>query len=150
MKPTARQINKAIRLENETFERQQAVAARKIAKLKSLTVERGATPAEAESAQAKADALLNKPKPRSRYAPPPLPQTVEELIAGRKGRPKATPRESVDDEVTQLKAEFARLKVEVTRLKAEHAKPSPGRPGRKPIGDRAMTAAERMRRMRSR
>jgi hypothetical protein len=42
------------------------------------------------------------------------------------------------DEIANLKAEVARLR----RLRS--------RAGRKPVGDRPMTAAERMRRMRSR
>jgi hypothetical protein len=170
MKPTTREINKAIRLENEVYERQQAIAARKIAKLKNLTTDRGATPAEAENARVKADALRNKPKPTSKYAPPPLPKTAAEFLArrkGRKGADDATRRDTAidrtlhwlarDDEFARLKQEVARLTAEVARLtrelaEARAAKPaaSHAKPGRKPIGDRAMTAAERMRRMRLR
>ena len=141
--------------------------AKKIAKLASLTIERGATAAEAENARAKADALRQKQPPRHKYAPPPLPETVDEWLARRKGR-KATARQSNDarpeprprlptqpsealDEVTRLRAEVARLTRELAEARAKAAKPATaGKPGRKPIGDRAMTAAERMRRMRQR
>ena len=153
MKPTAREIKKAIRLENEAREKQKAIAAKKIAKLEPLTIDRGATPAEAENARAKVDALPSKPRPQGKYDPPPLAQTVEDLLARRKGRLKPQPTQPSEstDEVTQLRAEVARLTAEVAWLTRElvEAKATMGADPA-PIGDRPMTAAERMRRMRSR
>ncbi len=114
-------------------------------KLDTLANYPGAFPAEAENARAKADALRTRPKPPGKYDPPPLP-SLEELVRRRKGASSARP---VNDaaEVARLKRVVARLKQELAEARA---KPAIAKVGRKPIGERAMTAAERMRKMRSR
>jgi hypothetical protein len=54
---------------------------------------------------------------------------------------------SKDAEIAHLKRKIEHLKKEIARLKQAA---EPGKPGRKPTGERAMTAAERMRKMRLR
>jgi hypothetical protein len=123
---------------NKKLSGEKAVSVHKIAKLKRLTTARGATPAEAENARDKAATLTAKAaRLRNPYDPPPLP-AMEEL-ARRKG--KRRPPDA--DQIVRLKAEVARLTEENARLKLARSKA-----GRKPIGDRAMTPAERMARMR--
>jgi hypothetical protein len=82
--------NKAIRegraLENEAFLKQQINLDGKIEKLKNVTEDHGAFPAEVESAGkrlATVEALRDKPKPRGHFDPPPMPSKAE-FLAGRK------------------------------------------------------------------
>jgi len=142
----ARRARKAA---NERVKETRAVLSGKIEKLGRLASDAGATPAEAENArqkrvnlQAKSDGL------RTPYDSPPLPP-LDELMALRKGRkPKPVVTELIaTDEVAALKAEIDRLVAENDQLRMQLS--DRPRVGRKPIGDRAMTAAERMRRMRA-
>lgn len=166
-----RNEKRRIRFEEEQkrVRRDQAEIDRKAAALQRLADDPGATAAEKENARQKAEVVRRK-KPAPHKSFERMPETAEEfaaLLASRPARaerkkpapkpPKAPPRLAIshadsadgsrDAEIAQLKRKIARLEEEIARLR----KPAtPGKPGRKPIGETAMTAAERMRRMRLR
>jgi hypothetical protein len=159
--------NARVRAEGRKIQKARAGAPGKLEKLSRLTTARGATPAEAENAREKAAALTAKVASMRNPYVEPLPETLEELLARRKGKRQPPRRGAKSDhkpradavtlpswsngqdgrdrhEVAQLRAENTRLKKEIARLKLARSKA-----GRKPIGDRPMTPAERMARMRA-
>ncbi|MBG0800789.1 hypothetical protein IYW40_04680 [Methylocystis sp. H4A] len=168
-------IKKEIMAENEKWAERKALDEKKVQKLERLAADPAATEAEKANAREKAEGLRNKAKPRSKYAPPPLPRTAAEWEALRKTKRKPTggrttpaspattplpakalaaaPRQPASREEA-LTAEIVRLNRKIARLEAalkQATEPVPaGKPGRKPLGERAMTAAERMRKMRLR
>jgi hypothetical protein len=146
----------------------QAKIDKKSAALQRLADDPGATPAERENARQKAEVVRRKkPDPHKSFNS--MPATPEEFAALFKKPPPSRKRKtapeppkrpaslaiahaasadwSKDTEITQLKLKIARLEKELARLKQPTKS---GKPGRKPLGDRAMTAAERMRNMRLR
>lgn len=168
-------IKKEIKAENEKWAERKALDEKKVQKLERLAADPAATEAEKANAREKAEGLRNKAKPRSKYAPPPLPRTSAEWEALRKTKRKPTggrttpaspatpllakalaaaPRQPASAREEALTAEVARLNRKIARLEAalkQATEPVPaGKPGRKPLGERAMTAAERMRKMRLR
>jgi hypothetical protein len=179
---------KGLAAERAQFAHLKELDEKKVEKLERLASDPAATPAEAENARQRADALRRKARPQSKFSrPPPRGKSWEamrdEVRARNSARAKeaharrrksegkppkpeepqpkkptqpaavaearrlaATPSDG-GAEITRLKQEIARLKQEIAQLKQPRP---PGRPGRKPIGERAMTAAERMRKMRLR
>jgi|GEM_PF-5091045 len=158
------------------FEAEQARVKRDQAKIEAtatalqrLADDPGATPAERENALQKLDSVIRKRKAAPNRAFLHLPETAEEFAAllkkpaprRRKAPspepPKAPARLAIahadsadgskDAEIAHLKRKIEHLKKEIARLKQAA---EPGKPGRKPTGERAMTAAERMRKMRLR
>ncbi|MFO1125764.1 MAG: hypothetical protein U1E25_11075 [Methylocystis sp.] len=152
-------FKKALKAEAEGFSRLKAHDEERIEKLERLAAcpTAGAS-AEAASAKRKAETLRSKPKPQSKYSTP-MPRKLAEFEKLRKTKRKpttsATPLplkalaapQSVSV-AEDLLAEIARLNHKIAKLEAALKNKVPGKPGRKPIGKRAMTAAERMRKMR--
>ena len=139
-----------------------AAAAVKIEKLERLANDAGAFHAEAENARHKANVLKEKAAAlKSPFDPPPLPGTVEELLARRKKtRNPATARQAdakrhdnENDNATKL--ENAKLRARVAELEGQLARAnktitkSNGR-GRLCKGDRPMTGYERLKAWRER
>jgi hypothetical protein len=141
-----------------------AAAAAKIEKLERLANDAAATPAESENARHKASALGAKAAAlKSPYAGPPLPETVEELLArrkkgGRPAAPRAKHNDNENDNATKL--ENARLRARVAELEEQLALANEtanetkhvtkGRVGRPCKGDRPMTGYERLKAWRAR
>jgi hypothetical protein len=124
--PNARPLPETV---EEMMAARQAVRERNSARAKKAAETRKACAAEA-------------PPATKKTTPPPKPSSA--LKAEMQGWTYARLRA----EVARLMGEVARLEAEVARL--AHAEPARrSNAGRKPIGDRAMTAAERMRKMRS-
>lgn len=163
-------LKKARAAEHERWEKR----ADRVEKLERLAADRGATAAESANARAKAERLRNMTKkPPSRYSkPPPTLAEIKAMAMARGKTPPASPApppakalaaaprqptpraQTASAREEALTAEIARLNRKIARLEAalkQATEPVPaGKPGRKPLGERAMTAAERMRKMRLR
>jgi hypothetical protein len=79
-----RERKKLFKLDTDEAKKTRADDARKIEKLGNVTADRGAFPGEVEAALAAIATLNDKPNPLDKFAPPPLPSSVDELLAHRK------------------------------------------------------------------